>query len=84
MNDVFYNVIEITKKSDKILRAQVTDPEKFVNMMFPGLSPNISDQTYMDWHNLQGETVIEAVPVRDLILNTLISEEDYDRFMDNH
>jgi hypothetical protein len=79
---VYYNIIEITSKSDKILKAQVKDPEAFVAMQYPELTiePEYHDD-YIAWNTTEGQTKIEAIPVRDLTLNILVSEHDYHRFM---
>jgi hypothetical protein len=84
---IFFNVFFETPKRDKILVAQTSDPYKFVDMHYPAFELIQEDPLEAGgeilWDsnvNLDSSETILAVPVRDIAVNILVSETDYDKF----
>jgi hypothetical protein len=84
---VFYNVFLETVKKDKLLIAQTSDPCKFVDMHYPAFELIQEDPLEaggeISWRGDSSDTLSEsvmAVPVRDIAVNILLSEADYDKF----
>lgn len=76
-----YNVIYCSKVGDKVLRAQVENPHEFVEMNYPSASLNSEDSESIDWNMDNGDVVIVAVPIRNIVLDILIPESEYNKIL---
>lgn len=76
----FYNVILEQRSGDKILVAQTTVPHEYVDMTYPNavMSEELDDEIMWNTPDNDGR-ILYAIQVRPIVLNTLLSEEDFDK-----
>lgn len=80
---LFYNIFLIKESGDKHLIAQSSDPEAFVDMEYPSIPHLSTDGDEMIWEFPDDEHdpkwSVVAVKVRNIKLDTLVSETDYNK-----